>query len=136
MAWELDEYYTTGKNPFASNQYAQYKGTDVLIFSMGNTKMNMGLSFPETKAEARDRTRYRQPSHLRIPLIPGTLLVYSPLDDLFFCHEVAFQANPPSPPSAYRVAFVFRWLNESAERMYNVDPANQGRHMPNAVERG
>ena len=135
-AWELHEYYTTGKNPFARNQYAQNKGTDVLIFSMGNTEMKMGLSFPETKAEARDRTSYRQPSHLRIPLIPGTLLVYSPLDDLFFCHEVAFHSIPPSPPSAYRVAFVFRWLNESAERMYNVDPANQGRHMPDAVERG
>ena len=133
-SWELHEYYTTGENPFAQNQYAQNKGTDVLIFTMGNTEMEMGLSFPETKAEARDRTRYRQPSHLRIPLIPGTLLVYSPLDDLFFCHEVAFQANPPSPPSAYRVAFVFRWLNESAERMYDLELAYQRRHAPDAVE--
>jgi len=134
-AWELHEYYTTGENPFAQNQYAQNKGTDVLIFTMGNTEMEMGLSFPETKAGALDRTRYRQPSQLRIPLIPSTLLVYSPLDDLFFCHEVAFPPNrPSSSPSAYRVAFVFRWLNESAERMYDLDPANQGRHMPDAVE--
>ena len=35
--------------------------------SMGNTEMEMGLSFPETKAGALDRTRYRQPSELRIP---------------------------------------------------------------------
>ena len=77
-AWELHEYYTTGENPFAQNQYAQNKGTDVLIFTMGNTEMEMGLSFPETKAGALDRTRYRQPSQLRIPLIPSTLLVYSP----------------------------------------------------------
>ena len=133
-AWELHEYYTMLVNPFANNQYAQNKGTDVLIFSMGNAEMEMGLSFPVTKAEALDRTRYRQPLQLRIPLIPGTLLVYSPLDDLFFCHEVAFPQTRPSSTSAYRVAFVFRWLNESAERMYDLDPANQGRHMPDAVE--
>jgi hypothetical protein len=77
-AWELHEYYTMLVNPFANNQYAQNKGTDVLIFSMGNAEMEMGLSFPVTKAEALDRTRYRQPLQLRIPLIPGTLLVYSP----------------------------------------------------------
>ena len=45
-AWELHEYYTMLVNPFANNQYAQNKGTDVLIFSMGNAEMEMGLSFP------------------------------------------------------------------------------------------
>ena len=133
-AWELHEYYMRGENPFAHNRYAQNKGTDVLIFSMGNAEMKMGLSFPETKTEALDRTRYRQPSRLCIPLIPGTLLVYSPLDDLFFCHEVAFPANSSASPSAYRVAFVFRWLNESAARMYDLDPSHKGRHMPGVVE--
>ena len=132
-AGELHKYYTTGENPFAQNQYAQIKGTDVIIFTMGNTDMEMKLSFPETKADALDTPDYQQPSPLRIPLIPGTLLVYSPLDDLFFCHEVSFPPGQPSSPSAYRVAFVFRWLNESAERTYNLDPAFQGRHMPGAV---
>ena len=47
-SWELDEYYNSGENPFARNQYAQDKGTDVLIFSMGNTEMKMGLSFPHS----------------------------------------------------------------------------------------
>ena len=49
-AGELHKYYTTGENPFAQNQYAQNKGTDVIIFTMGNTDMEMKLSFPETKA--------------------------------------------------------------------------------------
>ena len=43
-AGELHKYYTTGENPFAQNQYAQNKGTDVIIFTMGNTDMEMKLS--------------------------------------------------------------------------------------------
>ena len=53
-AGELHKYYTTGENPFAQNQYAQIKGTDVIIFTMGNTDMEMKLSCPETKADALD----------------------------------------------------------------------------------
>ena len=135
-SWELDEYYKMGCNPFARNTYAQNKGTDVLIFTLGNAEMEMGLSFPKTKLDALDREHYEQPPGLCIPLTPGTLLVYSPLDDLFFCHEVAFPRNTTSgnatscSPSAYRMAFVFRWLNECAERLYYLDPAYQGRHVP------
>ena len=127
---ELDEYYQNGSNPFATNPYGQDKGTDVLISTLGNVEMEMGLSFPETKLAALNRDSYKQPQELRIPLIPGTLLVYSPLDDLFFCHEVGFPAHTTSSTSAYRVAFVFRWLNETAERWYYLDPASQGRHVP------
>ena len=125
-----------GCNPFARNTYAQNKGTDVLIFTLGNAEMEMGLSFPKTKLDALDREHYEQPPGLCIQLTPGTLLVYSPLDDLFFCHEVAFPRNTTSgnatscSPSAYRMAFVFRWLNECAERLYYLDPAYQGRHVP------
>ena len=118
--WELDEYYKNGSNPFAHNQYGQDKGTDVRIITLGNVDMEMGLSFPETKLDALNRDSYKQPQGLRIPLRPGTLPVYSPLDDLFFCHQVAFPANTVSSPSAYRVAFVFRWLNETVENACTV----------------
>ena len=36
--------------------------------------------------------------------------------------------------SSYRVAFVFRWLNECMERLYYVDPAHGGRHVPDEAE--
>jgi hypothetical protein len=140
-AAELAEYYEKGTNPFARDQWVQTKGTDVLIFSMGNCDMQMGLSFPLDKADARDREIYVQPRQLRIPLRPGSLLVYSAFDDLFFCHEVAFpDAVPPNgvirakQASLYRVAFVFRWLNESQERLYYLDPARNGRHVPSDTE--
>ena len=130
---ELDQYYRHGTNPFDKNQYAQDKGTEVLIYSMGNAEMVMGLSFPRDKGDANDRTRYEQPPELRIPLQPGTLLVYSCLDDFFFCHEVAFAGQVASPGptlgAGYRVALVFRWLNKSAERLYYIGPEHHGRHV-------
>ena len=113
-----------GSNPFHINQWGQAKGTDVLIFSMGDTTMEMGLSFPLNKADAGDRTVYVQPNGMRIPLQPGSCLVYSALDDLFFCHEVAFPTEYQEDVdgnSGYRVAFVFRWLNESERHEYYVD---------------
>jgi len=99
---DLVDYYKTGRNPFAQNQYGQTKGTEVLIFSMGNVDMQMGLSFPIDKADADDRDVYEQPPELRIPLRPGTLLLYSPLDGLFFCHEVtSHESAPPPTGSSY-----------------------------------
>jgi len=136
-AADLADYYERGTNPFERNQWMQTKGTDVLIFSMGNTEMQMGLSFPLDKGDAAARERYIQPPGLRIPLIPGTVLVYSPFDDLFYCHEARFQQPPPPEStsySSYRVAFVFRWLNECMERLYYVDPAHGGRHVPDEAE--
>ena len=135
---DLAAYYERGFDPLASDQWGQAKCTDVLIYSHGNTSMEMGLSFPVKKRHARDRDSYEQPPGLRIPLSPGTLLVYKFLDDLFFCHEARFREQRPSdsPGEAalYRVAFVFRWLSESEERLYYVDPARGGRHAPSAAD--
>ena len=138
---DLYAYYAMGKDPFEedkSSKGGQVKGTDVLIFTSGNAEMAMGLSFPTEKLCTLDRAEYIQPRELHIPLRPGTLLVYRPLDDLFFCHEVRF-LTPPAPPAldgllqsaGYRAAYVFRWLNESEERLYNLDT---GRHVPTKEE--
>ena len=39
----------------------------------------------------------------------GTLLIFSPVDDLFFCHEAFFLRDGVG---GYRLAFVFRWLSQ------------------------
>jgi len=38
----------------------------------------------------------------------GTLLVFSPIDDIFFCHEAWFGDSS----GTHRLAFVFRWLSQ------------------------
>ena len=113
--------------------------SNVLIYSQGNAEMQMGLSFPVDKSRARDRDVYYQPHGLRIPLSPGTLLVYSCFDDLFFCHEARFQTpdgvgGARGEAALYRVAFVFRWLRESEERLYYVDPRRGGRFVPSSAD--
>ena len=136
---DLYEYYRTGKDPFAEDQWGQAKGTDVLIFTIGTADMVMGLSFPVEKEDALDRAMYIQPSALNIPLLPGTLLVFKTLDDLFFCHEVRFPTSTTTTPAPeglllradYRAAIVFRWLNASEERLYNLDT---GRYVPSKDE--
>ena len=96
---DLYAYYATGKDPFEEDQWGQAKGTDVLIFTIGTAEMVMGLSFPVDKLSALDRATYIQPSALNIPLRPGTLLVFRPLDDLFFCHEVRFPTSTTTTPA-------------------------------------
>ena len=126
---DLYAYYKNGEDPFAEDQWGQPKGTDVLIFTVGTAEMVMGLSFPKEKLNALDRDDYIQPSELNIPLVPGTLLVYRTLDDLFFCHEVRFPTPTTTTPAPqgllecadYRAAIVFRWLNVSEERLYYMD---------------
>ena len=130
---DLHEYYRTGKNPFAEDQWGQAKGTDVLIFTIGTAEMVMGLSFPVDKLSALDRATYIQPSALNILLRPGTLLVFRALDDLFFCHEVRFPTSTTTTPAPeglllcadYRAAIVFRWLNVSEERQFYLDTGRQ-----------
>ena len=48
-----------------------------------------------------------------IRLSHGTLFIFSPEDDVYFCHEAAF----PQDADGYRHAFVFRWLS-SARQFY------------------
>ena len=39
--------------------YGQDKGTDVLIFTLGNVEMEMGLSFPETMSRPNECLSFR-----------------------------------------------------------------------------
>ena len=50
----------------------------------------------------------------------GTLLVFHPSDDVFFCHEAYFLADGAG---THRLAFVFRWL--SLQRPFYVE---NGKH--------
>ena len=86
---DLHEYYRTGKDPFAEDQWGQVKGTDVLIFTIGTAEMVMGLSFPVDKSSALDREAYIQPSELNIWLVArGTASAISP--DMPCVHHCPF----------------------------------------------
>ena len=47
----------------------------------------------------------------------GTLFIFSPLDDLHFCHEAAFdfQVSSAAGAAGHRLALVYRWLTSERE---------------------
>ena len=109
--------------------------SDVLVFSLGDESMDVWLSWPSalTKDAVLARECYISHPKFRIPCGPGTLFIFSHLDDLHFCHEANF---PPQvqdrPGGGYRMAFVFRWL--TAERLFHVQHEHQFGRKLTAVE--
>ena len=47
----------------------------------------------------------------------GTLFIFSPMDDLHFCHEAAFdkEVRRAAGASGHRFALVYRWLTSERE---------------------
>jgi hypothetical protein len=90
----------------------QLANSNVLIFTMGNAPMVLQLTFPPSRCEAGDRTTYVMEPLFSVPCGNGTLFVFSPVDDLFFCHEAFFAPKTLETFGAagYRMAFVMRWL--------------------------
>ena len=68
-------------------------GSDVLLWSEGNTPMVLSLSFPAELDEAciGSTTSYRVHPTFSVPCSGGTLFIFTCLDDLFFCHEAKFE---------------------------------------------
>ena len=71
--------------------------------------MTFALSFPQPSDYSARRKEYVIHPIFCTTLGAGTLLVFSPVDDLFFCHEVFFAEQHKGN---YRLAFVFRWLSQ------------------------
>ena len=96
-------------------------GSDVLLWSEGNTPMVLFLSFPPELDEAciGNTKSYTVHPTFTVPCAGGTLFIFTCLDDLFFCHEAHFeeQVLKSAGATGYRFVFVFRWLT-SARRFY------------------
>ena len=113
---------------------AQLANSNVLIFTMGNAPMVLQLSFPPNPRHARDRSTYVTKPLFSVPCGSGTLFVFSPLDDLFFCHEAFFEPRTLSRFGAagYRMAFVMRWLcpDTAPTRMFHAKGPLKGHMKP------
>ena len=61
---------------------------------------------------------------LQVPMSSGTLFIFSPLDDLHFCHEAAFDKEVLRAAGAagHRFVFVYRWL-QSVREFYTAKDA-------------
>ena len=94
-------------NPMGGDINSQAVGSNVLIYTEGDADMTFALSFPaDGHSGCKDYVIH--PSCC-ISLGKGTLLVFSPVDDVFFCHEAFFLEDAQG---THRLAFVFRWLTQ------------------------
>jgi len=117
---DLTEYLATGKDPRSCSgaKRSQLADSNVLIWSVGDAPMTLHLSFPERIADAGKAKDYVKHPTLSFQLCGGTLFVFAPLDDLFFCHECRFSATTPG----HRFSFVYRWLKTDSLRPHSLQP--------------
>jgi hypothetical protein len=115
---DLAAYYVSGTDPRSSAKGAQLANSNVLIWSVGNAPMTLHLSFPKCIADAGKPKDYVKHPTLSFRLCGGTLFVFAPLDDLFFCHECGFSSTTPG----HRFSFVYRWLRTDCLRQQSLPP--------------
>ena len=99
---------------------SQLANSNVLILSLGNAPMVLQLSFPGASGTAGKRSSYVVHPLFSVPCSFGTLFVFSPTDDLFYCHEAFFEPATLTRFGAtgYRLAFVMRWLSPTTAPMH------------------
>ena len=119
---------------------AQVANSNVLILSLGNAPMVLQLSFPgrRTRECTGNRSTYVMDPLFSVPCEFGTLFVFSPTDDLFYCHEAFFEPATLSDFGAkgYRLAFVMRWLcpTTAPTHMFYADGVRKGQVKPSETE--
>jgi hypothetical protein len=86
--------------------------SNVLIWTEGDADMTFALSYPPPTSICAPTEEYVIHPTFCVPLGAGTLLVFSPEDDLFFCHEAFFEYETGG---SHRMAFVFRWLTQARD---------------------
>ena len=119
---------------------SQLANSNVLILSMGNAPMVLQLSFPgaRTREDVGNRSTYVVHPLFSVPCAFGTLFVFSPTDDLFYCHEAFFEPATLSSfgTTGYRLAFVIRWLSPTTApmHMFYADGVRKGQVKPSETE--
>ena len=75
---------------------SQVLGSFVLVWTDGDAPMDFKLSFPPPDARDTHRGNYLIHPLFTVSLSRGTLYVFSPLDDIFFCHSRLFFLLEPT----------------------------------------
>ena len=113
----------------AAQENSQRIGSEVLLYTEGDTAMDFRFSFPGCDDLGCDIHDYITRTALTVRLSKGTLLIFKAPDDEFFCHEAAFRASSLlNNPQGHRFCFVFRWLTVSSCFATGPSFAYQGPH--------
>lgn len=88
---------------------SQVLGSYVLVFTYAG--MDFKLSFPPQIDPSANRKEYKVHPLFTVRLSHGTLFIFSPDDDVYFCHEAAF----PKDADGYRQGM--KGMNHPANRI-------------------
>jgi hypothetical protein len=137
VAQDLTTYLRTRDASVLHKQRnSQLANSNVLILSLGNAPMVLQLSFPHD--DAGKTSTYVVHPLFSVPCSFGTLFVFSPIDDLFYCHSAFFEPATLSRFGAtgYRLAFVMRWLSPTTTHTHTfyADGVRKGQVKPNEME--
>jgi len=131
LAGEAGEAGSRAGSTPAGQEISQRIGSEVLLYTEGDTAMDFRLSFPPRDDLGCDIQEYITRTATTVRLSQGTLLIFKAEDDEFFCHEAAFRASSlPNNPQGHRFCFVFRWLTVSSWFATGPSFAYQGPHNP------
>jgi len=139
LSQDLSTYLRTQDASVLYNQRnSQLANSNVLILTLGNAPMVLQLSFPGWSHAARERSTYVVHPLFSVPCGFGTLFIFSPTDDLFYCHEAFFEPATLSRCGAtgYRLAFVMRWLCPAtcATHVFYASGVRKGQMKPSEAE--
>lgn len=99
-----------GSPAHAGMENSQRMGSEVLLYTEGNTSMDFVLSFPPFQSLDADIHDYVRRKVFTAPLGAGTLMIFKGLDDEFFCHEAFFNAlQLQQSVTGFLACFAFRW---------------------------
>lgn len=108
------ETTTTDWDAFRSPT-GQRSRSNVVVFTLGDTAMQMLLRFPHKDDLMEDKSKYVTHPTFKITLAVGTIWVWDFFDDMFFTHEACFEfadeASVHVGESGLRQAYVFRHVD-------------------------
>ena len=110
---------------------SQLIGSNVLVYTEGDADMDFKLSFPSAGNIRQPRGEYTVHPIFTTRLGAGTLLIFSPVDDVFFCHEASLSDGA----GGARIAFVFRWLTQVRDFHAHTNKPFKMKLTPDLVER-
>ena len=105
----------------AGQENSQCIGSEVLLYSKGNTGMDFALNFPPLDDPGCDIHDYITRNVFTVRVGKGTLFIFKACDDEFFCHEAHFPPGILNNASGHRLCFVFRWL--TVAKVFHTAPA-------------
>ena len=102
-------------HPSAGAENSQIVGSNVIVYSEGDTPQTFSLRFPSRHDFLQSRDKYELIPSFQFQCGKGTVSILDPLDDLLMTHDVCFHQTGNKDCIGYRIGFCLRWLQSERD---------------------